>query len=461
MKEKLLFIVSSFIILLFLFQLSACKNEIDEISQKVQSDPLSYIRKQYVKDKNMLSGKDIKWAAARLYRDRDSIVFITVPIKNNNGNVIEALSFRIDQGKVSGHLWKYESESTFSSEDYKLTGHQIMDKMTGKVSYTSLEGTFRYSIKMIAGKSIQDMRMSSIDNVMALGDNRCSGKCHQDIEGVEIPGRPKPDPNRDPNPYPDKSPVPPAIMPGTSPNDPQQSTPCGRASAPRVKAMNLLVDKDVKREIVDKMNVLKNGKNETSRSIGKIGNTYTFSELKEGSSHNTEVVPPPGEYVAHAHTHTGLGDQGGAPHSGTDLYSTLENIAKAYSFQGSFVFASNGKTYAIGVNDRNAVIEFLKKYPRNENLEGRDINENKDFGQNYNEVYNCFMSGKCPSNGETQQDIAMETGLAFVMDKYNMGVSLLKMDTDGVLKGVTAKKEQVYDPVNKKYKDGYTKGKCQ
>ncbi|MDV2447254.1 hypothetical protein CMU93_07040 [Elizabethkingia anophelis] len=222
MKKKLLLIISFLVILFSLFQLSSCRQDIIETDKrKVQNSPLSYIRNEYIKDKNILFGKEIEWNGAKLYKKSYSIVFITVPIKNIQTNVIEVLSFRIDEGEVLGHLWKYESIKAFAPEDYKLSGHQIMNRMTGKVSYTSLDGRFSYNLKMIAGTSIQDTRISSLDNIMALGsDTFCAGKCHRDIEGVEIPGNPGTRPGKDPNPYPDTSPVPPAIMPGSGPISP-------------------------------------------------------------------------------------------------------------------------------------------------------------------------------------------------------------------------------------------------
>lgn len=225
MKKKLLFTVSLFIILFSVFQLSGCRGDNTEIDVKeVQNNPLSYIRNEYIKDKNVLYEKDIEWNDAKLYKKKDSVVFITVPIKNTQTNVIEVLSFRIDQGKVLGHLWKYESIKAFAPGDYKLSGHQIMNRMTGKVSYNSLDGQFSYNLKMIAGTSIQDTKISSLDNVMAIGsDALCAGKCHREIPGVEIPGNPGTGPGKDPNPYPDKSPVPPAIMPGGLPSAPETS----------------------------------------------------------------------------------------------------------------------------------------------------------------------------------------------------------------------------------------------
>ena len=228
MKKKLLFIVSFFVILFSVFQLSGCRGDnIETDIKEVQNNPLSYIRNEYIKDKNVLFGKDIEWNDAKLYKKKDSVVFITVPIKNTQTNVIEVLSFRIDQGKVLGHLWKYESIKDFAPGDYKLSGHQIMNRMTGKVSYNSLDGQFSYNLKMIAGTSIQDTKISSLDNVMAIGsDALCAGKCHREIPGVEIPGNPGTGPGKDPNPYPDKSPVPPAIMPGGTP--PAPDTPASK-----------------------------------------------------------------------------------------------------------------------------------------------------------------------------------------------------------------------------------------
>lgn len=261
MKKKLLFIVSFFVILFSVFQLSGCRGDNTETDIKeVQNNPLSYIRNEYIKDKNVLFGKDIEWNDAKLYKKKDSVVFITVPIKNTQTNVIEILSFRIDQGKVLGHLWKYESIKAFAPGDYKLSGHQIMNRMTGKVSYNSLDSQFSYNLKMIAGTSIQGTKISSLDNVMAIGsDAFCAGKCHREIPGVEIPGNPGTGPGKDPNPYPDKSPVPPAIMPGGSP--PAPDTPASKWAETHIDESGLKNNKcanDVYQKLKNKSELFNN-----------------------------------------------------------------------------------------------------------------------------------------------------------------------------------------------------------
>lgn len=313
--------------------------------------------------------------------------------------------------------------------------------------------------------------------------------CH-DIDPVIVPGKPKPtDPLPPINPYPPiiippPSPVPPLPNPTPPYSSNPQGTcwdfrngecqdeknrwdnPCDRAKKIGDGVKALYRNEELKREVFDKLNALKGQNNESSRAVGLDANgKYTFSTLKEGTSHNTEMEDPPGDYLFNAHTHTGLGDGGGAPHSGKDLYSTLEHIANSPTFKGSFTIGSNGKTYALMVNNREQVIEFLKKYPRNQNLAsngtGKEIAGDSEFAQEYLKVYNCFMNGPCyGGEDEASQDAAIEAGLSFVTEKFNMGVTFLQEYDNGQFGGFNTTQGNFYSMYRKDNYDGWQRGKC-
>lgn len=88
------------------------------------------------------------------YKNNNKFILLTVPIKNESTTTIEKLTFRIDNDKVTGHLWKFESSKGFSSQYYKLSSHEIIKNLTGKVSYTALEGTMKYKLQVINGEII-------------------------------------------------------------------------------------------------------------------------------------------------------------------------------------------------------------------------------------------------------------------------------------------------------------------
>ncbi|MCL1670063.1 hypothetical protein M2T82_18525, partial [Elizabethkingia ursingii] len=244
---------------------------------------------------------------------------------------------------------------------------------------------------------------------------------------------------------------------GTGTGTPQQDA-CSKAKIASVTANNITQDLQVKEKALDPLNKIRTDKVEHGIGVGRNSNrNITVSPISTGVADQTTVQAPDGDYVFNAHTHPSGTD---TPHSGPDLYNALENIAKSSSFEGTLVINSSGTTYGIFVNDRNAVIEFLKKYPKEGNLGSKEFNTSNDIGKDYNAIRDSFSSGRSPSNGLAEQTAGMEAALSYVIQKYNMGVSILKADKNGNFKGITAKAEKVYDPVNKEYKDGYSSNLC-
>ncbi|WP_236900613.1 hypothetical protein [Elizabethkingia ursingii] len=234
--------------------------------------------------------------------------------------------------------------------------------------------------------------------------------------------------------------------------------PCSKAKRASANANTLWKNPAIREKALDKLDNLKTDRIEHAVGVGRDANgNPTTSAITSGTSDQVNVESPPGDYVFNAHTHPELND---TPHSGPDLYNVLENILKSPSFVGSFVINSSGTTYGIFVNDRDAVIEFLRKYPRQDNLGRKEFNTSNDIGRDYNNIRDSFSSGRSPSNGLSEQTAGMEAALAYVMDKYNMGVSLLKADKNGNFNGITAQAAKVYDSVNKEYKDGYSSKPC-
>lgn len=140
---------------------------------------------------------------------------MTVPIKNESTTTIEKLTFRIDNDKVTGHLWKFESSKGFSSQYYKLSSHEIIKNLTGKVSYTALEGTMKYKLQVINGEIIANENIINKYN-----SPKCTGICHGEVPPLTIV-IPKP---IDPLPIPPPSPpfsfilVPPPNIPPADKN---------------------------------------------------------------------------------------------------------------------------------------------------------------------------------------------------------------------------------------------------
>ncbi|MCQ9640210.1 hypothetical protein MP478_12550 [Chryseobacterium sp. WG14] len=182
MKKKYFIAVLAVNILLFTSIQSCMHESLETEIVNVQSDPVSYIKSEYMRGKDMVVGKQVEWEKARKYDDGKNIILITVPIKNQGSKIIEELTFRIDNNKVSGHLWKFESERGFNSSDYSLSAHQIMEKMTGTASYIALEGSMRYKIQLVDGKFIEEIAYRDHGGILP---GRCK-PCHGEIDEIVI-----------------------------------------------------------------------------------------------------------------------------------------------------------------------------------------------------------------------------------------------------------------------------------
>ncbi len=102
----------------------------------------------------------------------------------------------------------------------------------------------------------------------------------------------------------------------------------------------------------------------------------------------------------------------------------MEKLANNPYFETRYVFGQDGSIYALTVNDRQAAINFLAAYPRSQYLKpnsGDFIQDDtlplyKEFRETLNGFQNIL-----PTNNE-----ATTAAMAYIMDKYGMGISLSK-----------------------------------
>ncbi|NML68567.1 hypothetical protein HHL23_01965 [Chryseobacterium sp. RP-3-3] len=409
MKKKML----SFFVLgamLSLFSLQGCAHETLEHEAEtvqVQKNPLSYIRKEYVKDMDIISGKQIEWENARTFKHDNNVILISVPVKNESEKLIEELTFRIDGEKVSGHLWKFESVEKFSSDDHRLGAHEIMKKMTGNVTYIALEGSMRYQIQVVDGKIISDISSARSGD----GDmDSCGKKCHGSIEEVVIT---VPNPPTNPQP-PTGPPIPPIVIipPTNNPNDP-----CAKAQAGSQKATdNSKTQKfnDAKQGILNNFN--QNGK---ENGVG-MGRDTPNGELKatgvqELNANSGDINNPYAYPEADIHNHPG-----NTPPSAGDVYSMIKYYNSHPSFNTRYIVTPNGTVYALVITNANLFESFITNVPPSQ-VPGFAPNFSGDMFADYVDIPN------------------RETGMAHVLDKYNSGIALTKMDSNGNFKKINAK----------------------
>ncbi|KFE99038.1 hypothetical protein [Chryseobacterium luteum] len=409
MKKKLLplILLGS---MLSLFSLQGCVHdalEREAETVQLQQNPLSYIRQEYVKDMDLIAGKQIEWENARTFKHNNNVILISVPVKNESEKLIEELTFRIDGGKISGHLWKFESIENFSSEDHRLGAHEIMKKMTGNVTYIAMEGSMRYQIRVVDGKIVSDISSKfSGDGDM----DSCGKKCHGSIDEVVIT---VPNPPTNPQP-PTGPPIPPFVIipPTPNPNDP-----CTKAQQGSQKATdNSKTQKfsDAKQGILNNFN--QNGK---ENGVG-MGRDTPNGELKatgvqELNANSGDISNPYAYPEADIHNHPG-----NTPPSAGDVYSMIKYYNSHPSFNTRYIVTPNGTVYALIITNANLFESFITNVPPSQ-VPGFAPNFSGDMFADYVDISN------------------RETGMAYVLDKYNSGIALTKMDANGNFKKINVK----------------------
>lgn len=291
-------VAGSFLCLSFL---QSCVHEALETEiANVQQDPVFYIKSEYMKGKDMVAGKLIEWDKAREYKGEGKIVLVTVPVKNEGSRLIEELTFRIDNGKVSGHIWKFESNSDFEISDYSLTAHEIMGKMTGKVSYISLEGSMRYEKQIVRGELIDEVAKNGSG---PMSSPSCK-PCHGEIEEVVIPSPGGGTTN--PNPGNPSTPIPGGVITNpTNPNNPNPNNPSGTDPCSKIKGQKN------SQTFSQKLNDLTNKKG-LSKETGysqRTNGDFTYHDQASANSNSNALslpkasLPENKDIMGYMHTH--------------------------------------------------------------------------------------------------------------------------------------------------------------
>ena len=203
------------------------------------------------------------------------------------------------------------------------------------------------------------------------------------------------------------------------PNDP-----CAKAKTGVNKANTTLADARIKTDFTDKMkNIAASSTNsETGITIGKDSNgniKVTEPITVTGTAGQVPAAPAGYNAIADGHNHNYSN-----PPSPGDLWTMMENLVNNPYFETRYIFGQDGSIYALTVNDRQAAIDFLAAYPRSQYLKpnsGDFIQDDtlplyKEFRETLNGFQNIL-----PTNNE-----ATTAAMAYIMDKYGMGISLSK-----------------------------------
>ena len=175
--------------------------------------------------------------------------------------------------------------------------------------------------------------------------------------------------------------------------------------------------------------------NEFGMTIGRDANgNFVTSYMREGVGASVTMPPtPPGtERVAIVHNHIAANPVPNAH----DLYTFFTYVERYPTLQTMYIYGlqfdiATGtrriEIFAINVHDRNAVLNFLNKFPRSENLSGgRFYGEMSTNWENANELHNENMRNLSPN--PPHRDAAV---LSYLMQELNMGVTLSRRIRNG------------------------------
>lgn len=217
--------------------------------------------------------------------------------------------------------------------------------------------------------------------------------------------------------------------------------PCEKSKTPVSNLDNLLKNNTVSPKADMMKNYAQNANVEYGFTITRASATSPYVATNPYTDNNCCQVgitkPSDGSYVASGHTHS---EGGSAAPSVPDLYGHLYDVANKPNYTGHFVFSHNGTTYAFVITDKLAAIDFLNNYPKSNNLDTSTnlFNRNSEMGKDFLKVHLDFSQGRAPSYSGNSQNDAIESAMAYVLEKYNAGISLAKSDANGDLKPIRA-----------------------
>lgn len=208
--------------------------------------------------------------------------------------------------------------------------------------------------------------------------------------------------------------------------DVQDNNPCDKAKEGVAKA-NELAKKNFLGAKDEILNAYKYGVGVDKKGQG-MENGVAFGYNQDGApqrtrgvqnfGENSGVMSNPFKYpTADMHNHPK-----NTPPSTGDVYKMMELHLKHNTFRTRYVVLSDGTMYALVVTDTNAIREFLQKYPYKQNPGYGPIFPDNIFDEWYNFTFEGYGND--------------EMALSYILDKYNAGIALTKIDKNGNFKKV-------------------------
>lgn len=216
------------------------------------------------------------------------------------------------------------------------------------------------------------------------------------------------------------------------PPKPEKGDPCTQTKEGKKEAEKILKDANVAQHMDSFLRGKVASAREWAVAIGRNNDgSYSVSEPNMGGA-TSGVVPsvPSGVYVADGHTHPG---SSGAP-SGGDLYGMLEIMQSNPDYTTRFVYGDyfGSEVYALVITDRNLARQFLSQYPRSSNYDenSHEFLANTPLGIDFQKIERIRYNGYY-NYSQVQGYSPAAIGMAYILEKYNTGLALLKQDING------------------------------
>lgn len=215
--------------------------------------------------------------------------------------------------------------------------------------------------------------------------------------------------------------------------DPPQPDPCATAQAQTATSLaGETVFNSAKSEI---QAAAASSNKEHGVSFGKDANGNLIKSAMNTGTESSGTTPSVTNKLADIHNHPD-----NSPPSPGDIYAFIDGMINQPNFTTRYVIASGGDVYALVVTDRQAAINFNGNYPR---IRFKDEDGNllpPDFPEEIHDKIQdvkdyLFLNG---NYSNLQRD---ESSLAVVLQQYNTGLSLLKMNPEGSFKKIKTNEE--------------------
>lgn len=230
-------------------------------------------------------------------------------------------------------------------------------------------------------------------------------------------------------------------------------SPC-KKTKPAIDKVNQVLKSSVGQQKIKQ--VLENKANDNIEwgvAIGQNAASGEYEVTNPASGNVSSVSPPFNQLqnstaIGSAHSHAGTP---GSP-SGGDLFSLLERMVNSNNtIKFNLVYGvsnGNNETYALIVTNPALAAQFLTDFPRSKNYDNltHDIKEKTKIGRDLTAVRHIYAYNYPNSivSGEyyNRNIIAM----AYILDNFNAGLSLAKVDATGNLKKINVSRKKITLP---------------